>query len=378
MRIVHLMQSSARIYGAERCVLLELSALQRRGHAVTTVLLHETRLPDEEAWVLPRALWDLGIPVELVETPRQAAPGTLLGLFRALRRLRPDVVQSHGMKTDVLGFLVTRPLRIPFLVEVHGFLHPDHDRLVRAYEALDYAVLRRCEGALVLSTAYRDELRSLGVPPARTHLLPSGIDVEGIAAQAGRRDLRRELGIAPGTPVAGIVARLSPEKGHKDFLWALAETRRHGCAAVGVVFGDGPLRQELQAEAGRLGLAGAVRFPGYVPEVADAYRAMDVLVSCSLYEGLPLNLIEAMALSLPVLAMATGGCADIVADGETGVLVPRGDRQALARGLLRLLQDPALRERLGRAGLDRARARYSLSAWAEGAEAVYRQVRRSR
>src|SRR5581483_6457357 len=117
-------------------------------------------------------------------------------------------------------------------------------------------------------------------------------------------------------PTIGIVARLSPEKGHRDFLWLVKEARERGQAAglaegalpVGLVIGDGPLRDELGAEAERMGLGGgALRFCGYVPEVADAYRALDVLVSCSLFEGLPLNLIEAMACARPVLSMATGG-----------------------------------------------------------------------
>ena len=140
--------------------------------------------------------------------------------------------------------------------------------------------------------------------------------------------------------------------------------------------GDGSLRSELREEAGRLGLSDAVHFTGYVPEVADAYRALSVLVSCSRFEGLPLNLIEAMALSVPVLSMATGGCADIVLPERTGLLVPRGDKGALGAGLLRLCRDPALRERLGAAGLSRARERYSLNAWAEGAERVYQGIRR--
>ena len=90
---------------------------------------------------------------------------------------------------------------------------------MRAYEALDRAVLRRSEGVLVLSAAYQEELRGLGVPQGRTHLLPSGIDVEALRGTPRKRDLRAELGISARTPVAGIVARLSPEKGHRDFLF---------------------------------------------------------------------------------------------------------------------------------------------------------------
>src|SRR5437660_129766 len=110
MRVIHLMQSSARIYGAERCILLELRTLRQRGHDARVVLLHETRM-GEAAWALPRALSAEGIPFDLVDAPRQVSPAILRGLLRTLAGLRPDLCQSHGLKTDVLGFLVTRLLR---------------------------------------------------------------------------------------------------------------------------------------------------------------------------------------------------------------------------------------------------------------------------
>jgi glycosyltransferase involved in cell wall biosynthesis len=377
LRIVHLLQSASRVYGAERCALLELETLRRRGHDARAVIVHEARLGPEEG-ALQAALEARGVPVERVEAAGPASPGLLLRLGAALRRGRPQLVHSHGLKTDVLGFLVSRPLRLPFLVEVHGWLRPENDRRVRLYEALDRQVLRRCEGAIVLSRDYEAELRALGVRP---HLLPSGIDIDGpdgLRGRAGRRDLRGELGLPPGARVAGIVARLSPEKGHGDFLRALAAARPAldgaGAPLYGLVIGDGPLRAALEEEAARLGLAERVRFAGYVAEVADAYRALDLLVSCSRYEGLPLCLMEAMAMGRPVLSMATGGCADIVADGETGRLVPRGDGAALAAALGALLADPGALRRMGEAGLARARARYSLDAWAAGAEAVYEAV----
>lgn len=373
MRIAHLIQSSTHIYGAERCLLLELSTLRQRGHDAHVVMLMETR-QGPDAGVLKAALEAQGVPVHPVEARRQASPQMLWELYRQLARLSPQVVHSHSMKTDVLGYMMTRPLRVPFLVEVHGWLRPDYDRVVRLYEALDQRLLRRCEGTIVLSRDYEREVRGLG--GRRVFYLPSGIDIAGLRQQVGRRDLRRELGLPANAVVFGMVARLSPEKGHRDFLWALRQARAAAQPGdppiVGLILGEGPLRDELGREAADLG--DGVRFAGYVAEVADAYRALDVLVSCSLYEGLPLNLIEAMALGVPVLSMATGGCADIVVDGETGVLTPRGDRAALLSGMQRLAAEPGLRARMGAAGAARADACYSLEAWGSGVEAVYQAL----
>lgn len=387
MRVIHLMQSASRVYGAERCIVLELSALRARGHDAQVLLLRETR-QGPEGGALTEALRALAIPVTEIATRSQISTRLLFELTRALQRLArpgPILLQTHGLKTDLLGYLVTRPLGVPLLCEVHGWLRPEHDRRVQIYEALDRQVLRRAEGVIALSRAYRDELVGLG---ARVSLLPSGIDVAGLQAEPPRRDLRAELGLGQAT-LCGIVARLSPEKGHADFLHALRAARAAlpQDPPVGLVIGEGPLLADLQAQARALGLgADALRFIGYVAEVADAYRALDVLVSCSRVEGLPLNLIEAMALGRTVLSYDTGGCADIVVplgassqEGEpTGVLVPRGAREALAAGLIKLCQDPALRQRLGAAAARRAQERYSLSSWVEGAEAVYAELLGSR
>lgn len=380
MRIVHLIQSAAQIYGAERCVLLETLAQQQRGHDVRALLCHETRM-GEAGQHLEDELVRRAVPVDRVVATRQVSPRLLYDLGRALRRLRPDVLHSHSMKTDVLALPVARLLGIPLVIEVHGYLHPADDRRVRLYERLDQWALRHCDAVLVLSRDYEREVGGYGVPAARIHRVPSGIDIVELQHKVGRRDLRRELGLPPsgqGPPVAGMVARLSAEKGHTHFLAALHALQRRGQLVHGVLFGEGPLRAELTERIAALGLTKTVQLAGYVPEVADAYRCLDVLVSCSQFEGLPLNLIEAMALGVPVVAMATGGCVDIVEDGSTGRLVPRGDAAALTEALAELCRDPASRQSYGAQACRRVAERYSLEAWAAGADAAYAAARRHR
>lgn len=378
MRVVHLIQSASRIYGAERCLLLELAALKGRGHDVHAVIVHELRHgPDERR--LEDEVRSRGFSVSRVEASGQVSLGLLRSLGEALSALRPDVIHSHSMKTDVLALPVARARRLPFVIEVHGYLRPADDRRVRLYEKLDQLALRFASGVLVLSRDYEREVRAYGVPAARVHLCPSGIDVTALQRAAAsrtshHRDLRAELRLPSDQLILGMVARLSAEKGHGDFLQALATLRREGLRAIGVLYGEGPLRESLQSECARLGLADAVIFGGYVDDVTAVYRSLDVLVSCSRFEGLPLNLIEAMALGVPVVAMATGGCADIVVDGQTGLLSPRGDVPALTASLRRICTEPGLRESLGSAGAVRAEKEYSLNAWAERVERCYEQA----
>jgi glycosyltransferase involved in cell wall biosynthesis len=154
----------------------------------------------------------------------------------------------------------------------------------------------------------------------------------------------------------------------------MSSLKKQGLPVRGLLFGEGPLADELQARIDQEQLN--VTLAGYVEQVADAYRSLDVLVSCSHNEGLPLNLIEAMALGVPVVTMATGGCREIVEEGVTGLVVPQGDQVALNRALLSLVGDETQRRQFGQAALRVAEKRFSLEAWAQGAESVYAAVQR--
>ena len=373
MHILHVIQSASQIYGAERCVLDETLALVQRGHQVSVLLCHETRLGDDQDR-LQHELTTRGIPTLRVEAASQLSPQLVLAWLRALRRIHPDVVHSHSLKTDVLSAPLCRLIGLPLVIEVHGYLRPD-DLRVRFYEKLDRLSLRLASAVLTLSQEYRAEVIASGVSPERTYLLPSGIDLDRLRAQIGERDLRSELrktSRSDDEVVLGMVARLSPEKGHEQFLTAFANLSSLGLPVRGVLYGEGPLAESLRRRIVDEKLN--ITMLGYAPQIADAYRSCDVLVSCSHNEGLPLNLIEAMALGVPTVAMATGGCAEIVEDGQTGLLVARGDVAALTQALLQLVADPSLRQRMGQAAMQSADARFSLSTWAARVEAVYQKA----
>jgi glycosyltransferase involved in cell wall biosynthesis len=379
MRIVHMIQSAAQIYGAERCLLVETAALRERGHEVHALLCHEARLGEAEDR-LERELHGRGIPTERVVATGQVSLQLLGGFVRALRRLRPDVVHSHSMKTDVLFGPLTRLLRVPLVIEVHGYLRPEDDRRVRLYERLDRWSLRLADAVMVLTREYQAEVLAAGVSPARAHLCPSGIDIEALRGASSDPARRTRLGLPPTGQgvVLGMVARLSAEKRPELFVAVVRALRARGLPVYGVIFGEGPLRPSLEALREAHGLREVIKLPGYVSEVADAYRCLDVLVSCSRYEGLPLNLIEAMALGVPVVTTATGGCADVVLDGETGRVVERDDEAGLIAAAAELAADEALRRRLGAAAAVRAQSRFSAAAWAASAESVYAAARARR
>ncbi|MCK9240105.1 glycosyltransferase family 4 protein [Desulfocurvus sp.] len=319
------------------------------------------------------------VPVPDLVQP--VAPGrdvrAVLTLAAHLRRERYDVVHTHNSKAGFVGRLAARLAGVPRVVHtVHGFAFHDREPAHRRalFRALERRAARWCARMIFISRPLMDwAARENIVCPGGCALIPSGIELERFRPvdPARRAALRARWGVAPGAPVAGIVAKLWEGKGHDVLLDAFAAVRRELPGAVLMVVGEGHLRAGLEARAEALGLSGAVVFTGFLDDVAPAVGAMDVSVLPSLFEGLGRVLLEAMAMGLPVVASRVGGIPDAVADGLTGLLVPPGDAGALAGALLAVLGDPALAARMGAAGRARVGERFEARAMAASIEREY-------
>jgi glycosyltransferase involved in cell wall biosynthesis len=213
----------------------------------------------------------------------------------------------------------------------------------------------------------RDALVRGGVHGESIRVVPSGIDVEALAAPAGAREaLRREWGIGADDVVVLVLGVLERRKGHAVLLAAAKEL---GAGIRCVFCGDGSERESLVAAAARSGVG--VLFAGFRRDVAACLAAADVVALPSLHEGLGVAALEAMAAARPVVASRVGGLAEVVVDGETGLVVPTSDPASLAAALARLAREPALRARLGEAGRARVLSRYTGARMAEGTLACY-------
>lgn len=222
--------------------------------------------------------------------------------------------------------------------------------------------------------------RLIGVSEAvRTALLQSGIAPERVVTVHGATPppspvtlpapLRQELDIPEEAVLIGIVSRLAVEKGHRVLLEALAQVSEQ---AVCIIAGSGPEEERLRSFATAQHLDARVRFLGWRQDSEAIMRALDIVVQPSLWEeAWGLAIMEAMALGKPVVATQTGGIPELIAHGQAGLLVPKHDAAALADALNALIADPALRARMGQAGQERQRARFSLEALAANTEAVY-------
>jgi glycosyltransferase involved in cell wall biosynthesis len=214
-------------------------------------------------------------------------------------------------------------------------------------------------------------LRAARVPDERIRLIWSAVDPDALRPSASREVLRERLGAAPGAPCLLVAANLVRRKGVDVLLTALA---RLATPATLWVAGEGPERRPLEASASRLGLTDRVRFLGRRDDVPDLLEACDAFVLPSRQEGLGIAALEAMARGRAVVASSVGGLCDLVIDGETGLLVPPDDPEALAAALARVLTDPAFSERLGAAGALRVEDTFRADAMVASYEMLYREM----
>jgi len=203
----------------------------------------------------------------------------------------------------------------------------------------------------------------------------NGVNLERFSPDAGRgRAIRAELGIAAQAPLVGTVAVFRRQKRLDRWLEVAHGLARRLSDCRFLIVGDGPLRPEVEARIEELELGSRVHLAGIREDVRPYLAAMDVFVSSSQFEGLPIALLEAMAMELPVVATAVGGVPEVVVAGETGALVPPGDVPRLESATFDLLCDQEARRRLGRAGRERIVAELSLERMVARQERLYEDV----
>lgn len=232
---------------------------------------------------------------------------------------------------------------------------------------------------VALADTHREFLcRTLRLDRRRFVVIPNGVDPQRFAPAPDRDLARRAVGLPAGVPLAGIVAALRPEKNHPLFLRAAARVLERLPSARFAVVGDGPERAALEADTARLGLGGAVTFLGARDDMPAVMRALDLVVLSSkpVVETFPVTLLEALASGVPVVSTEVGSVRDLVPDGEVGYLVPPGDVAALADRIVRVMEDPALRATLGRAGRTRIEGRYTLPAMIEAYASLFEDTAR--
>ncbi len=277
-----------------------------------------------------------------------------------LRRERIDVVHAHDRYANVFGAVFARLAGTRCIITSKRW--GSISRVHAAGNRLAYALSNRVLGN---SSRVGESLVSEdGVTPAKVVVIPNFVDdaLFNEPDPAWLARLRDELSLRDGAPVVGIVANLRVIKDHRSLIRAVALLRDRFPSLVLVMMGAGDQQTALEALGAELGVAPMLRFAGVRPNLPNLNRLFDVSVLCSLSEGFPNTLVEAMAAGRPVVATQVGGIVDAVEEERNGLLVPVGSPPALATALERLLGDPELRRRFGEEGRAMARSRFTAAA----------------
>ena len=234
-----------------------------------------------------------------------------------------------------------------------------------------YLYLRAVDGVAAISSGVADAMADAGVSRDRITIIPSGVDCDYFRPpSADDRDAARKLfGIEASTVAVGTVGALETRKGHSHLLEAIAKIG--ASSMVCLIAGDGSMRNEFEQHAAKLGVSGQVRFLGRVEPSRALLWALDIFVFPSLREGLGVAAIEAAACGLPTVASRVGGLAEVVSDGESGILVSPGNPRELADAIGRLAVSAGGRAAMGAAARKRALSRFTMKAMAEQTLALY-------
>ena len=292
-------------------------------------------------------------------------------LSRVLKQLRPDIVHAHdphavAMAATALSMASPAPApalaasrRIEFRIAHNSFSRWKYGRV---------------DCFIAISEAVRERLVSDGIPRAKTTVVHEGVDVERIA-HLPAANVHAAFYLPTHAPIVGNIGALVPQKGQQHLIDAAAIVVRAVPDVRFVICGDGELRPALEEQIRRRHLERHVFLAGFRADVLELLKGFDLFALSSLHEGMCTSLVDAMAASKAAVATSVGGVPEVMADGETGYLVPPRDHDAMAARIVELLENDALRKRMGAAALQRARDTFTVDRMVEGTMAVYQRLR---
>ncbi len=359
--------------GAERMLAAVAPRVVARGNTVRVCVLDRDPHP-----AMADDLIAAGVPVDRVPFGRIVDPPRWRQLYKYLGEQRPDVVHTQLEIANVAGLTLSKRLGLPTVSTLHTIEPRQAPSRSELRRRLERRILSRCADRVVcVSQALLDFCRNEhGMPADRLRLLHNGIDIGAFRPLLGeaRNRVRRSMGLAPDAPVFITVAVLRRPKGIEFMIRAFALLCRRDPDARYLIVGSGDDRERLEALAWDLGVSAQVIFAGMRDDIPELVAASDVFVLPTLTEALPTVLAEAAASGTPIVASAVGGVPEMVEDGETGLLVPPSDSEALAEACGRLLADPALRQRMGKAARGLAMDRFDLELHADRLCGLYDRV----
>jgi len=343
--------------GAEVQAYTLLSALKDEpGINLLAVVLNEGRLAEQ--------LRKGGIETIVIDESRHGIVQIFKILKEELKNRKIDVLHSHRYKENILAALLKKEGLTRYLVQtVHGlgeeFKGFQKIKIILYSLLNNYFTRRYFNKIIAVSNDIERQLKDKFKADCLT-TVHNAVKTENIRPAHSNSEVRRELKIDDSQPVIGTAGRLVPIKGYDIFLSAAKIILEDTPRAVFLLAGDGPLKEELQQQALSLGIEKNVRFLGFREDIIDILNCLDIFVMSSHHEGIPMILLEAMALQKPVVSTAVGGVKEVIEDNLSGLLVKPGDEKSLALACLIVLNRPDTREKLSRGAIGRIEEEYSV------------------
>lgn len=300
-----------------------------------------------------------------------------------LRRLRRiilenqfDIIHTHHLSPLLHAFILSKYLRMNI-----GWIHTEHSlpNLEIEYQFWPFKITKPLRGPDLISTVSRSISKFInckcGIPQEKIFTVPNGVNFEHFNGFANIAQKRIEVGLDPNDEVIGCVGNLRPEKNHQFVLNAFGSVAQKRPHSKLVLCGDGECRDELKALAKHLRVADRVLFLGYRLDVPEIMSTFDVFCLPSKYEGMPISILEAWASGKPVVATDVAGIRDLIVNGENGLLVSSNDAGKLAEGILTVLLNDRLRDKIRMNGSRLVSEKYSITRMVKGYERLYRLLR---
>lgn len=382
MKITHVITRLV-VGGAQENTVATVLALRQKPGVVVNLISGPTTGPEgslenEARKIFSDAPQNFSVVPELVRLVHPLKDFLALRkLEKILREQKPDIVHTHSGKAGILGRLAARRAGVPVIIHhIHG---PSFGKFQGAFANLIFTAAEKHAGKVTdhffCSAAAMTKLylaAGIGKPEMFTRIF-SGFNLQPYFNATNDLSLRKQLGLDDNHFVIGNVGRIFKLKGHADLVAAFAKIHRQIPRARLLFVGDGILRDEIENKIRALQLEGKVIFTGLVPpgEVARYVGIMDCLAHLSYREALSRALPQALAAGKPVVAYDFDGADEICLENETGFLIRTSDTNAAAERLLQLTNNPALREKLGRAGQNFVRENFSIEKMVEDQYAIY-------
>jgi glycosyltransferase involved in cell wall biosynthesis len=366
-RVLHLISSSG-FLGAENVVLELSEETAKQGYWVTIGIIENRNNLHME---LADRAKEEGIQVQIFPCRGRFDSKTIASIQKFIDREQPNILHSHGYKSNFYVWRALSGRKIPWVITNHG---KRVGMKLSVYNRLNIIFMKKADKTVAVSQALADEMTKKGVSSTKILVIDNGINLQRFENSQRNNDLRKSFGLNGNDKIVGTIGSLTEEKGHIYLLEAARQVIDKCPECSFLVVGEGSQRRLLQEKTANLGLTGKVVFAGSRKDIPEILSILDISVLPSLKEGLPMALLEAMASKVPVIATKVGAIPNVVEDRINGMLIPPRDPDAIAEAINIILSDGNSAKEMAQKAFEKVRDHYSSKKMAEKYLTVYQEL----